>query len=70
MQMKNQSLDTEKLKYIIREKGFTAREFGKRIGVNHRQLVYERLNGRTAISVDEAFSIADVLGVKIEDLRK
>ena len=70
---------THKINYLIQEKGMTRREFARRLAaleprlkrtgtVPSEQTIYGYLNGKREIKVELIPYIADVLGVKEQEL--
>lgn len=67
---KNEFVDVEKIRDLAEAKYKTLESFGSRVlGLNHRQMVSERLTNKTRFSADEIFLIADDFGLKADDLR-
>ena len=67
---KNELIDVEKIRGLAEAKYKSLENFGRAVlGLEHRQLVYERLSKKSKITADEIFLIADDFGIKVDDLR-
>lgn len=65
---KNQLIDVDKIKTLLDARGVSHAEFGRRIGLDSRELISRRLQNKYAITGDELIRMAKELGVRVEDL--
>lgn len=66
---KNEKVDLVKIKNLCEQNNLSFAELGRRIGLNWRDSISLRLQNRSTITADEIFSIADHLGVPVDELR-
>lgn len=66
---KNELIDLAKIRDLCEKKSLSISELGRQIGLPERQKINARLKNTNAITGDELYLIADVLGVSTDDLR-
>lgn len=67
--MKNELIDTKKIRKILIDRELSAAELGRRIGLPGREAISRRLQNKYVITGDELFKISTALGVEPSDLR-
>lgn len=65
---KNKLVDTEKIKNILDARGVSYAQFGRKLGISHRESISRRLQNDYTITADELILMAAELGVPVEEL--
>jgi transcriptional regulator with XRE-family HTH domain len=68
MRAKNQIIDVDRIKQMCETRGIPLAEFGRRVGIDSRELISRRLLNKYTITGDELIRMARELGVTVEDL--